>query len=68
MDVAWSINDPVLRDMYPVIFGAAMGHVGPSTKAPNLFSHDLSKFVPSHGAYKDCPEYFEMWHAGDSAA
>lgn len=62
VDVAFSSNDPVLRDNYPsFLHGAAMGRVGANTKATNVFNHDFSKTVHSHGGYKDCPDYFKMW-------
>lgn len=62
IDVAFSSNDPVLRNNYPsFLHGPAMGLVGANTKATNVFNHDFSKVVDSHGGYKDCQDYFKMW-------
>jgi esterase/lipase superfamily enzyme len=62
IDVAWSANDPVLRDNYPAfLHGAAMGRVGAKSAATNVFNHNFSSVVSSHGGYKNCDAYFEMW-------
>jgi esterase/lipase superfamily enzyme len=64
IDVAFSMNDPVLKTQFPLgTFGQpAMGRYGSETSAPNLFNHDFSDLVHSHGGYKSCKEYFSMWN------
>ncbi len=64
IDVAFSTNDPVLRDNYAAgtfFKSTAMGRTGSKYLAPNIFNHDYSSQVFSHGGYKECKEYFDMW-------
>lgn len=67
IDVAYSTNDPVLANDYPLgmfdplqkFSGKAMGRYGSLKTADNLFNHDFSALVTSHGGYKSCAQYYD---------
>ena len=67
IDIAFSANDSVLANDYPlgvfdplqIFSGKAMGRYGSSVMADNLFNHDFSTLVTSHGGYKNCAQYYD---------